>query len=302
VLVGASRSFAVFHDDLLIVPPRQIGIGSKSHDRRFLQALALYLSSDFVTYHQFLTSSQHGVQRAVSTLHALRALPVPLTRGDNTSLLPWEELYGRARRHDNGISVEEFETGKLPDELCAILKDLNELASGALRLDIRQRAAVRDLVHIRLALVDGKVGQAATRAPSRAEIESYARMLQMELDDFLGDDVNARHRIQILCGQQSGMVEIEPVRNTVAAQPITIFEAEKTVAGQFERARTLLRRERSQWVYFDRNLRIYEGAKTYLFKPMRRMHWAESQAMIDASEVIADTLQRDRPPLERVVG
>jgi hypothetical protein len=44
-------------------------------------------------------------------------------------------------------------------------------------------------------------------------------------------------------------------------------------------------------VYFERNLRMYEETRTYLFKPMQRIHWTESQALADASSIIADTLQ-----------
>ena len=44
-------------------------------------------------------------------------------------------------------------------------------------------------------------------------------------------------------------------------------------------------------MYFERNLRMYEETRTYLFKPMQRLHWTESQALADASGIIADTLQ-----------
>jgi hypothetical protein len=44
-------------------------------------------------------------------------------------------------------------------------------------------------------------------------------------------------------------------------------------------------------VYFDRNLRVYEGTKTFVFKPMQRFHWTESQALMDARQIIAETLQ-----------
>ncbi len=43
-------------------------------------------------------------------------------------------------------------------------------------------------------------------------------------------------------------------------------------------------------VYFNRNLRIYEGTQTFIFKPWQRFHWTESQALFDAREVIAETL------------
>lgn len=303
LLVGASRSFSIFHDDFLIVTPRQIGIGLKSGNATLLRALALFLNSDFANYHQFFRSPELGVKRARATLQALRSLPVPFASDDSTAMASWEELYRRTQSlSENGISVEELDEGILPDDVSRILKDLNDLANEALRLDVRQRAAVHDLVHVRLALVDGKVGKAATRFPRKSEIESYARMLQTELDGFLGDDVAARHRIQIVCDKQSGIVEIEPIRDSVTPQPIAISDVASDTASEFEMARSLLLRQSSQWVYFNRNLRIYDGDKTYLFKPMRRMHWLESQAMIDAGEVIAETMQQDAAPLERVVG
>jgi hypothetical protein len=302
VIVGAARTFAIFEEEFLIVPARQIGMASSSANAPFLRALALYLNSDFVRYHQFLTSPQHGVQRAVATLHALRSLPVPFG-GIVSSLAPWEDLYRKTQKlSDEGISMDAIDKGEIPPEFSAVLQELNDLTNEALKLDPRQRAAVHDLVHVRLALIDGKVGLPATRAPRKDELETYAGALQAELDGFLGNDVAARHRIEILCDQHSGMIEIEPVRNTMKSQTISIFEVGADTAGQFERTRNLLLQKRSQWVYFDRNLRIYDGLKTYLFKPMRRMHWTESQAMTDASEVIAETLQQGSASLERVVG
>ena len=70
-----------------------------------------------------------------------------------------------------------------------------------------------------------------------------------------------------------------------------VGSADQPTARQLEKTRTRLRKQQSQWVYFDRNLRIYEGTKTFVFKPLQRFHWTESQAMQDASEIIAETLQ-----------
>ena len=304
VLVGASRSFAVYHDRFLIVPPRQIGIASPDKNQSFLKALALYLNSDFAVYHQFFVSPQFGVQRVVSTLRALRYLPVPFQHDNPASLAPWVALHQKAQAlPENGSRFFENDNADRFDrELVEILSELNGLTSEALRLDSRQRAAVHDLVHIRLSLNDGKVGAAATQAPTRAELETYAVRLQSELDDFVGEDVAVRHRIEVCMDAHSGIVEIELMRDTRQQQPIGIVEAGNSAATQFEEARRLLREKRSQWVYFDRNLRVYQGTTTYLFKPLRRMHWAESQAMVDAGEVIAETLQPIDAHLERVAG
>ena len=57
--------------------------------------------------------------------------------------------------------------------------------------------------------------------------------------------------------------------------------------------RNELQEEIGQWIYFNRDLRIHDGTKTYLFKPMQRFHWTESQAMVDASEMIAETVSAE---------
>src|ERR1035441_6896397 len=53
-----------------------------SPDKAFLKALSLFLSSDFMFYHQFLTSSQFGVKRDVATLSALRRMPIGIGRSE----------------------------------------------------------------------------------------------------------------------------------------------------------------------------------------------------------------------------
>ncbi|HZN93560.1 MAG TPA: hypothetical protein VFB81_12690, partial [Myxococcales bacterium] len=51
-----------------------------------------------------------------------------------------------------------------------------------------------------------------------------------------------------------------------------------------------LRRELGQWVYFDRNLRVFDAERTLVLKPLQRFHWTVSQAVTDASDLIAETL------------
>jgi len=76
IIVSAARNYAVYSDEFIIVPARQIGIVSCTGDKEFLKALSLFLSSDFAFYHQFFRSTQFGVQRAVSTLESLRNRPL----------------------------------------------------------------------------------------------------------------------------------------------------------------------------------------------------------------------------------
>lgn len=290
VIVSAARNFAVYSDDFIIVPARQIGIAANRDRAGLLKALALYLNSDFVNYHQFLTTPQLGIKREVATLRALKALPVPF-RPDDNNWTAWETLYARLRQTEQA-AIEGGQLDWYSEGVgAALIAELNKLVNEALGLDHAARASVRDLVHIRRALVDGQVGRAAVRRPEPEELNAYAIMLQEELDAFLGEDIPARHRLTIIYDTSSAMAEVELIRDTVTPQRVLIEAASSAAGLEFQGIRTRLREKRSQWVYFERNLRIYEESRTYLFKPMQRVHWTESQALADAAGIIADTLQ-----------
>ena len=280
VVVGASRNFAVYTEDFLVIPSRQIGIITPRRDKGFLKALALYLNSDFAIYHQFFTTTEAGIQKSRSTLKALRSIPVPFE--DPVTLKHWEDLY----------SDLKYKTADRDDfDREDWIKALNDLTFDCLRLDPRARAAVHDLVHVRLALTRGKVGSEAVRQPSPDELEGYARTLRDDLDSFVGESSSTRHRVDLLFGGGSGLVILEIIRETKVRQPIHVLQSSDNVANQMQHARSMLTERRSQWLYFNRNLRIYEGSNTYILKPLQRLHWTQTQAMQDAGEIIADSIQ-----------
>jgi hypothetical protein len=297
VIVSAARNFAVFSERFIIVPPRQIGIVSSTNDTVLLKALSVFLSSDFAFYHQFLTSTQFGVQRGRATLDALRRIPIPFATAKSTDLEIWVELHRKLcklkpRRMENEEESNQTDFfDKAGEDRKALLDQLNRLVNDALCLDDRERALVHDLVHVRLALNDGKLGDNAVRKPGHSDLEAYARYLQRELNDFVSDDLDGLHVVTIVHDDLSGMVEVEFTKDAEAAHnEIRIIPATRDEAKALEQTRRNLRQQRSQWVYFDRNLRIYEGNHTYVLKPMQRFHWTESQAMADASEIITETL------------
>jgi Eco57I restriction-modification methylase len=282
VIVGAARTFAVYSEETLVVPARQIGISSSNDQKPLLKALALYLNSDFVAYQEFLTTTQAGIQKTLSTLKSLRSLPVPFSVA--SAATEWEALYDRFEKeaHPNG----DFNRGDL-------IRELNDLTFDALKLTAAERAAVYDLVHIRLGLTQGKVGQSAVRPASENELRSYAETLRDELDGFVGDDgpASARHRIRILFDGGSGLVEVRVISGTSTRQAVQIFHASDRGGLELEKARIHLNQEVAQWVYFNRNLRVYEGSTTYILKPRQRLHWMVTQAMQDAGEIISETIK-----------
>jgi Eco57I restriction-modification methylase len=299
VIVSEARYFAVYSEQFLIVPHPQIGLVSPAQDKDFLKTLSLFLSSDFVFYHQFLTSSVFGVKRDRATLHALRTLPIPFAECNRAELAPWVNLHARLIKVEprqlgaRSISARQqlslFSSNE-DDSLQPLLHELNMMVYDSLRLDAREQALVHDLVHVKMELNDGKIGEPAVRKPQEAELYTYAVRLKNELDGFVGDALPKQHQVDVVYDDASGMICVNLVRDEQRARQVTVSSANKEIATQLEKTRQRLRKERAQWVYFDRNLRIYEGTRTFVLKPMQRFHWTESQAMVDARHIIAETL------------
>jgi hypothetical protein len=265
-----------------VIPPRQIGISEDRGNTAFLKALSIYLSSDFVRYQQILTSPQFGVQRAISTLEALKGLPVPFS--PDVDLSSWVELHAKlvqASAQDDPNSTTLFD----------LIRELNHHTNRALGLDDRSIAIIHDFVHVRMCLLDGKTGTPAVKTPTIAELQTYAARLKSELDGFLGEVSPSRHTVRVVRSANFGMVQIDVNPDHVREPRIQVIDASGEMAGELQTMQSLLRERRSQWIYFNRNLRIYDGTTTYLAKPMQRLHWLESQAMLDANEIIAETLE-----------
>ena len=324
IIVNAARTFAVFSDRFIIVPPRQIGIAADTTETDFLKALSLYLSSDFTRYHQLLNSTELGVKRPRSTLRTLLDLPIAITDMDADRLAAWVDLHARLveatralfalpplqnpRSSQSQFSLVAASESPLPDvraqhhELMSkLLTELNQLVYDALGLGSRHQALVHDLVHVKMALDDGKLGSEAVRRPTDSEIEEHAEMLRVELDQFVDGPEATAHNISIMTDEHSGMIAIELVWSN-QRKPIEIERADTHAVREFVAVRERLLERQSQWVYFNRDLRIYEDERVYLFKPMQRIHWTRSQALVDAGEIIAETLVGTTHDRSGIVG
>lgn len=303
VIVSAARNFAVFSDEFIIVPPRQIGIVSTSGDKDVIKALSLFLSSDFAFYHQFFRSTELGVKRDRATLEALRQMPIPLTRLSRDELKKWVALHGKLekcqpRKMESGKKKKkppEKDLFEQPEhDLDDLLVELNEMTADALGLTKEERRLVSDLVQVRYALNDGKRGEAAMRVPKPKELTAYAKALKDELDDFAGDFAGRSHKVTVVTDEESGsaMLEIDFTTDHEAARKPVVMDATDAEAKSLRRAKTKMLddEEAWQWTYFNRNLRIFKGRKTYVFKPLHYFHWTQSSALTDASQIIAETL------------
>jgi len=289
VIIDAARRFAVYSDEFLAIPPRQIGIAGQAGHAKLLKALSLFLVSDFATYYQFFTTPAWGVARERATLRSLKEIPVPFLGMSDDELAGWERLHADAIGQ-RGTELPLFELKQSDGKsLEDVDRELNEMTYAALALSKQERWLVEDLARVRIELDEGRIGAAAISSPDVAELEKYADSLSRELDAFL-DAEGKHHEVRVVHDGHSGMVQTSVVRSGRSSQRVWVEKADSLTSKAFARSRDLLRRRYSQWMYFDRRLLILDGEKTFLFKPLQRFHWTCGQALNDADLIIGETI------------
>lgn len=293
VLVDASRRFAIFTSDFVAVPARQIGIAGTRDKESLLRTLSLYLSSDFCTYHQFFISPQWGVYFNRADLDALKELPVPLNRLAASEHAEWQEL----QKELASLSERRFNPRGWQNEdhaqFAALIEDLNDRVFKILGLRSAERWLVEDFVHLNLQLNKGKVTRETQRPPTKPELELYLTTLRGCLDGFLSPDRGVRHRLTVAIEQESAAFSVSLEKAATPIDPLILF-ADQEGAGPLLSLRDQLRQKHSQWIYFDRNLKIYHQGGLYEFKPMQRLHWTRRQAVLDSDDIIAETISQGK--------
>jgi len=282
IVIDAARRFAVFSDQFILVPPRQLGIAYEKDTSScplVLKALSLYLNSHFFKYHQFFNTSQWGVKIDVTALKTLLCLPVPLDSIDKDEMRQWSIIYDELQNNARSGFCSETETQK------KLLEKANRRINKVLGLRPTEILLIDDFLNYRMKFVDGRVPNDLLEPASEKQLASYAEQLGDELNCFFDDGDEIYHEVSPVCiDGPMGAVRIniflsshELKKSTVQiAIPNTVLD--------------VLRLQHSQWLYFSRNLRIFDKNSIYLFKPKECYHWTKSQALLDADNILADIL------------
>lgn len=290
VVVDKLRRFAVYSDDFILVPPRQIGISGTAAQSDLLKALSLYLISDFAKYFEFFVSPEWGISTSISTLDTLRKLPVPFSEMSASEIATWAALRDRIVVASGDESVF---TGSRRKETSIddLIRELNQMVVDALGLQEFEQALIRDLVHVRMELVKGKTSKYAMAIPTEDELRQYASVVVKELDAFIADQPELSHSVFIIKERGSAIVAVSLHQNELPDRKIRVVNADEDTTRKLASIYKKIHKRYSQWVYFYRNLRLYDGRTVFIFKPLQRLHWTQSQAALDAGSIIGETLR-----------
>jgi hypothetical protein len=268
------NDFAAYGEDDFIIRHSKIGLILQSEEEA--KAVAAIWNSRYVAYLLFFVlSSEWGVGYSL------------IDKGD-AECLPFPEL---TAEREVGLAAAWDEAAALEVEgvpFASVRDHLDVRVATLLGIPDHVSLLVREFFRVRYALNQGKVPPAFLQKPDAEEMHTYATRLRDELDAFLGRA--GRHRLSVLYSDHGVDVSI------TLAQPGPEIEPKirSAAAGESKRLESLLRAAESrfsQWTYVKRSVRIFAGETIHLIKPPRRLEWTETQALLDADDIIAEVIE-----------
>lgn len=302
LLISATwKNFLAFSDDYFAVPARQMAISGYSVSEAnlpddanlLLRALAVYLGSSLVDYFVFFQVPEWGVYSDFPhvALRAIREIPTPNFEPEQVAALA--KTHQELIEEENNFQLEAYEGNRNRKKQLLIDKTVFD----ALNIPNDLRSLIQDFRDTRLPLDKGRsVLKELGRRPSLAELESYGRTLQDELERFLLGEAHVS--VEILASPDLIVCEVNLYSDDQPDECAVTVSDVTNQANEGKKLRALrhkLSEEFSQWVYVDRCLRLFTDDAIQIFKAPRLMDWTQTQALNDADDLIAEILANGEP-------
>lgn len=265
--------FAAFSSQHFIIRHSKIGLSGGTEDE--LKAVALLWNSNLISYLLFFVkSAEWGVSRNNIVKGDAESVPFPNLTSTHVKALShaWDELSTLTTR---GAPADEIQS------------QLDKRVANTFGIPQSVTSIVREFFQVRFQLNQGKNPKRLRESPNENELTTYALRLRHELDGFLGG--RSHHAVAILHSPHGINVSIRIAQSAAPFEP-SVKHATGADAHLLEDFLRAAEQQFSQWMYVKRSVRIFAGDTIHLLKPPRRIEWTETQAMIDAGDVIAEVL------------
>jgi hypothetical protein len=268
------NDFAAYAEEPFIIRHSKVGIAGGSPEE--MKAVAAVWNSSFASYLLFfLLSSDWGIDRNLIDKGDAENLPFPELTAERQNRLcaAWEEAVALEA---SGASFADVKA----------LLDIR--VASALGLPESVALVVGEFFRVRYQLNKGKAPAHLRVHPDPDELATYSNRLRTELDDYLAG--KAHHRIVVLHSSRGIGVSVTLSREKRPI-PVLVREAKGHEAETLHALLRAAESQFSQWTYVKRSVRIFEGDTIHLIKPPRRLEWTETNAMLDADDLIAEVLE-----------
>lgn len=303
ILISAGWDFVVYSDVDFVIPPRQMGISAApdsnapqmsadniiSRQRR-LKALCLYLNSTVVRYYLFFHSPEWGFDRRRESVVVTEVRKIPTPVFTEAQIVRLAAVYDELSRDEQDVGIED--AGRIAVFYQTQQEEVDDIVSQVCEIPDDLRAMAIDFIYTRLRLdQDQAATQQVIRVPSHEEFVQYAKELQNGLEDFMMGQYHPSVDITWSKDLTECVVTLPENAHTVDGSRLSVHEdnvSQSQVLGSISAG---LRQRISQWAYIQRSLRLYDGPRIYLYKPTRLISWTRTQAMNDAADIIAYSIQ-----------
>lgn len=271
-----STGYCVYSDEYFVIPHPKVGISASENSADHLRAISVLLNSSILSYYLFFQSSSWGIDRNIVSPKDIKSIPIPIMSAKQISELSslQKELELLEKRN---MVPENSLQDRLDDSIESILKLPEDLTIMA-----------RDFTQVRIKLNKGKAVISASEQPQEGDLLAYALCLRDELDDFT-EGSGLRHKVILTYSRNMIVCSIEFIfsGNTIG---INIEKAQRESSSLLTHIQEQVKQRFSQWVYVQRDLRIFEESRVYICKSPRLIDWTRTQALYDSDDIIAEIL------------
>jgi hypothetical protein len=159
----------------------------------------------------------------------------------------------------------------------------NEVAR-ILRIPEHLRVLAKDFTDVRYQLLKGKTTGTAAKPTSIKNLSDYAKHLTKALDAF----AKKHHKVTVVKYVDFVHCTVQITRSQQPFKPV--IQSGNNTEAALGKLWLEMGQGFSQWVYVQRSLRCFMGNKLHLLKSSRLIDWTETQAIMDADDIIAEVL------------
>jgi len=271
------NEFAAFSNSDFILRHPKVGLSAPPRDEDWLRAISLIWTASVTPYCLFLDlSAGWGISRSTIDLGDARRMPMPELDAGLVDQL--SALHSKLAAEEASLQDRQDWQRRLDDGVASILS-----------IPAQIMLLAREFKQFRLQLVKGKAPLDVTRAPDKRQLQRYASRLKYELDRFM-ERKPRRHAITVLKASAGFVATVELVNGGKIANA-TVRDAQGTEESDVHDILSVAEQQYGQWVYVRRSVRVFSGKKIHICKPTRRLEWTETQALLDAADVIAEVAE-----------
>lgn len=251
-----------------------IGVDEKKY-------LVSYLNSDLVKYILFLTASSWGIERERVLLNELLELPSPFKSVD------LETQKNIANAFDQIVALQKNTLINHPEIKKTEQYIFDEFAK-QFSLTPKDIALIEDTMQYSLGLFKDGHNSVGFKRTLLAENKYYAQMLCSDINSFLHSSKTkvCATIFDISTNDPLNLVVLHFQANEKEVKINNIAE----LRNQLQELDRYTIQKKAHSIYVQKHIRYYNNDTIYLIKPNQRRFWTRTQAMEDASSLIAEII------------